>query len=146
MGCSSSKTSATVEDTKSSKPCSAKSSTTRMAAKKEYPASEAFTIPLESDDSPEMPLNETVRQPPKRIQQLLQEAASSEPLTLEELEEKQLKAEQRRQELMQQKLEILHKNAQMLMKPHGETAGEGEGEGEGEGDRNKVEEEQPEKV
>lgn len=95
---------------------------------------------MESDDGPEMPLNETVRQPPKRIQQLMQEAASSEPLPLEELEEKQLKAEQRRQELMQQKLEIIQKNAQMLMKPHEETVGEGEG------DRNEGEEELPEKV
>ncbi|EDV56985.2 uncharacterized protein LOC6548223 isoform X1 [Drosophila erecta] len=138
MGCSSSKTAATVEDSKSSKPGSAKSSATRMAAKKEYPASEAFTIPLESDDNAEMPLNETVRQPPKRIQLLMQEAASSEPLTLEELEEKQLKAEQRRQELMQQKLEIIQKNAQMLMRPHEETPGEG--------DRNEGAEEQPEKV
>ncbi|XP_026836603.1 uncharacterized protein LOC6548223 isoform X2 [Drosophila erecta] len=101
-------------------------------------ASEAFTIPLESDDNAEMPLNETVRQPPKRIQLLMQEAASSEPLTLEELEEKQLKAEQRRQELMQQKLEIIQKNAQMLMRPHEETPGEG--------DRNEGAEEQPEKV
>ncbi|XP_039482819.1 uncharacterized protein LOC120446092 [Drosophila santomea] len=142
MGCSSSKTSATVEDTHSSKPGSAKSSATRMDAKKEYPASEAFTIPLESDDNPEMPLNETVRQPPKRIQQLMQGAASSEPLTLEELEEKQLKAEQRRQELMQHKLEIIQKNAQMLMRPHGER----ETAGEGEGDRNEDEEEEPEKV
>ncbi|XP_043644675.1 uncharacterized protein LOC122614212 [Drosophila teissieri] len=142
MGCSSSKTSAPVEDTNSSKPGSAKSSATKMDAKKEYPASEAFTIPMESDDNPEMPLNETVRQPPKRIQQLMQEAASTEPLTLEELEEKQLKAEQRRQELMQHKLEIIQKNAQMLMRPHGETAGEDEGEG----DRNEDEKEQPEKV
>ncbi|KAH8348580.1 hypothetical protein KR084_008830 [Drosophila pseudotakahashii] len=124
MGCSgsSSKNSATVDDTKSPKPVSARSIKTKM----EYPASEAFTIPLETDDSPEMPLNETLRQPPKRIQQLMQEAASSEPPTLEELEDKQQKAEQRRQELMQQKLEIIQKNAQMLMRSHGENPGEKE--------------------
>ncbi|XP_017125181.1 uncharacterized protein LOC108144647 [Drosophila elegans] len=112
MGCSSSKSvDATADDRKS-----AKSTTTKMASKKEYPASEAFTIPLDSEENPEMPLNETLRQPPKRIQQMMQEAASSEPPTLEELEDKQQRAEQRRQELMQLKLEIIQKNAQMLMR------------------------------
>ncbi|KAH8337935.1 hypothetical protein KR067_011120, partial [Drosophila pandora] len=129
MGCSGSKSTATADDTKA--PVSAKS--TKMEAKKEYPASEAFTIPLEEDESPEMPLNETLRQPPKRIQQMLQEAAKAEPPTLEELEDKQQKAEHRRQELMQQKLEIIQKNAQMLMgRGHGgendeEEAGAGNG-------------------
>ncbi|KAI8039919.1 hypothetical protein M5D96_007344 [Drosophila gunungcola] len=100
MGCSSSKSvDATADDRKS-----AKSTTTKMASKKEY------------REKSEMPLNETLRQPPKRIQQMMQEAASSQPLTLEELEDKQQRAEQRRQELMQQKLEIIQKNAQMLMR------------------------------
>ncbi|XP_016953157.1 uncharacterized protein LOC108026645 [Drosophila biarmipes] len=128
MGCSGSKSSATEDDTKSPKPASAKSSKPKMAGQKEYPASEAFTIPLESDDSTELPLNETLRQPPKRIQQMMQEAASAEPPTLEELEDKQLKAEQRRQELMQQKLEIIQKNAQMLMRSPEEHPADGEDE------------------
>ncbi|KAH8401995.1 hypothetical protein KR009_009055, partial [Drosophila setifemur] len=119
MGCSSSKSTSTADDIKA--PVSAKS--TKMDAKKEYPASEAFTIPLEDDQNPEVPLNETLRQPPKRIQQLVQEAASIEPPTLEELEDKQQKAEQRRQELIQQKLEIIQKNTQMLMR-----SGQGENE------------------
>ncbi|XP_037714849.1 uncharacterized protein LOC119550315 [Drosophila subpulchrella] len=126
MGCSGSKSSATEEDTKSPKPTSAKSNKTKMAGHKEYPASEAFTIPLESDDNTELPLNETLRQPPKRIQQMMQEAASSEPPTLEELEDKQLKAEQRRLELMQQKLEIIQKNTQMLMRSHEDIPAAGE--------------------
>ncbi|XP_016991535.1 uncharacterized protein LOC108053407 [Drosophila rhopaloa] len=125
MGCSSSKSTATVDDTKLPKTVSAKSTKTKM----EYPASEAFTIPLESEETTEMPLNETLRQPPKRIQQMLQEAASSEPPTLEELEDKQQKAEQRRQELMQQKLEIIQKNAQMLMRSPGENPGDEENTG-----------------
>lgn len=45
----------------------------------------------------------------------MQHAAETEPLTLEEIEEKQLRAEQRRQELMQQKIETIQKNTQMLM-------------------------------
>jgi len=57
---------------------------------------------------------------------MMQEAASSEPPTLEELEDKQLKAEQRRQELMQQKLEIIQKNTQMLMRSHEDISAEGE--------------------
>ncbi|KAH8328838.1 hypothetical protein KR074_004101 [Drosophila pseudoananassae] len=125
MGCSGSKSTATADDIKA--PVSAKS--TKMEAKKEYPASEAFTIPLEVDENPEMPLNETLRQPPKRIQQMLQEAAKAEPPTLEELEDKQQKAEQRRQELMHQKLEIIQKNAQMLMRGHGDGDEEGAGNG-----------------
>lgn len=65
-------------------------------------------------------LNDTLRQPPRRLQQLMQHAAETEPLTLEEIEEKQLRAEQRRQELMQQKLETIQKNTQMLMRAPGE--------------------------
>ncbi|EDW33311.1 GL20057 [Drosophila persimilis] len=122
MGCSSSKSNPTIDDTKG--PVSAKSN--RMASNKEYPASEAFTIPLDTEQQPEMPLNETLRQPPKRIQQLMQEAAHSEPPTLEELEDKQQKAEQRRQELMQQKLEAIQKNVQILMR--GQSDGDGHGE------------------
>lgn len=60
-------------------------------------------------------LNDTLRQPPRRLQQLMQHAAETEPLTLAELEEKQLRAEQRRQELLQQKIEIIQKNTQMLL-------------------------------
>lgn len=60
-------------------------------------------------------LNDTLRQPPRRLQQLMQHAAETEPLTLEEIEEKQLRAEQRRQELMQQKIETIQKNTPMLM-------------------------------
>ncbi|XP_017145964.1 uncharacterized protein LOC108158242 [Drosophila miranda] len=122
MGCSSSKSAPTIDDTKG--PVSAESN--RMASNKEYPASEAFTIPLDTEQQPEMPLNETLRQPPKRIQQLMQEAAHSEPPTLEELEDKQQKAEQRRQELMQQKLEAIQKNVQILMR--GQSEGDGHGE------------------
>ncbi|KAH8284566.1 hypothetical protein KR018_004564 [Drosophila ironensis] len=121
MGCSNSKSTATADDIathKGSAPVSAKS--TKMDAKKEYPASEAFTIPLEPEETPEVPLNETLRQPPRRIQQMMQEAANAEPPTLEELEDKQQKAEQRRQELMQHKLEVIQKNAQILMRGHGE--------------------------
>ncbi|XP_017061985.1 uncharacterized protein LOC108101918 [Drosophila ficusphila] len=136
MGCSSSKSTASEEDPKSPKPVSAKSGRTKMDAKKEYPASEAFTIPLDTEENAEMPLNETMRQPPKRIQQMLQEAASAEPPTLEELEDKQQKAEQRRQELMQQKLETIQKNAQMLMRSPDENPGDPE---------NTKEEETPEK-
>lgn len=65
-------------------------------------------------------LNDTLRQPPRRLQQLMQHAAETEPLTLEEIEEKQLRAEQRRQELMQQKLETIQKNTQMLMRAPGD--------------------------
>ncbi|KAH8389842.1 hypothetical protein KR200_002590 [Drosophila serrata] len=127
MGCSSSKSTATVDDIKA-KPISAKS--TKMAGHKEYPASEAFTIPLDNEnDNAEVPLNETLRQPPKRIQQLMQEAASCEPPTLEELEDKQQKAEQRRLELMQQKLEIIQKNAQMMMRSHDPEAATETGDG-----------------
>ncbi|XP_022229915.1 uncharacterized protein LOC111079174 [Drosophila obscura] len=123
MGCSSSKTAPTIDDIKA--PVSARSNT--MASSKAYPASEAFTIPLDTEEQPEMPLNETLRQPPKRIQQIMQEAAHSEPPTLEELKDKQQKAEQRRQELMQQKLETIQKNTQMLMRGHMEGDGSGEG-------------------
>ncbi|KAH8301746.1 hypothetical protein KR059_010707, partial [Drosophila kikkawai] len=137
MGCSSSKSTATVDDIKT-KPVSAKS--TKMAGHKEYPASEAFTIPFDNEnENPEVPLNETLRQPPKRIQQMMQEAASSEPPTLEELEDKQQKAEQRRQELMQQKLETIQKNAQMLMRGH-EEAGTKTGDGDAEAPKENPEE------
>lgn len=71
-------------------------------------------------------LNDTLRQPPRRLQQLMQHAAETEPLTLEEIEEKQLRAEQRRQELMQQKLETIQKNTQMLMRASGEQEQEKE--------------------
>lgn len=71
-------------------------------------------------------LNDTLRQPPRRLQQLMQHAAETEPLTLEEIEEKQLRAEQRRQELMQQKLETIQKNTQMLMRVPGEHGQEEE--------------------
>lgn len=56
----------------------------------------------------------------------MQHAAETEPLTLEEIEEKQLRAEQRRQELMQQKLETIQKNTQMLMRVPGEQGQEEE--------------------
>ncbi|XP_034652624.1 uncharacterized protein LOC117891318 [Drosophila subobscura] len=121
MGCSSTKSAATLDDIKA-QPVSAGSH--RMASQKAYPASEAFTIPLDSEAQPELPLNETLRQPPKRIQQIMQEAAHTEPPTLEELHDKQQRAEQRRQELLQQKLETIQKNTQMLLRGHG---GEGEG-------------------
>lgn len=77
---------------------------------------------------PADPLNDTLRQPPKRLQQLMQQAAETEPLTLPELEDKLQKAEQRRQELMQQKIESIQKNTQMLMRGHGEHADEDDGE------------------
>lgn len=55
----------------------------------------------------------------------MQQAAETEPLTLEELEEKQQRAEQRRQELMQQKLEGIQKNTEkLLMRGHSEQAGD----------------------
>lgn len=85
--------------------------------------SEAFTIPLDDAASDTVPLNDTLRQPPKRLQQLMQQAAEAEPLTLDELEDKQQRAETRRQELMHQKLEAIQKNTQMLMQ-RGQTTDE----------------------
>ncbi|EDW77136.1 uncharacterized protein Dwil_GK22206 [Drosophila willistoni] len=132
MGCSNTKSSTSIDDTKAPAalspapapaPVSAKYDKKMDSARREYPASEAFTIPLDNELQSDVPLNETLRQPPKRIQQLMEEAASVEPLTLEELEDKQQKAEQRRQELMQQKLEIIQKNAQMLMRGHSTDGG-----------------------
>ncbi|EDW00636.1 uncharacterized protein LOC6559628 [Drosophila grimshawi] len=119
MGCSSSQATTTaIDETKAkTRPNS------KMAdlPKPEYPASEAFTIPLDDDvASSTDQLNDTLRQPPKRLQQLMQQAAETEPITFEELEDKQQRAEQRRQELLQQKVETIQKNTQMLMRAHGE--------------------------
>ncbi|KAL7737984.1 hypothetical protein ACLKA6_006344 [Drosophila palustris] len=122
MGCSSSKTTTTIDDTKAA---AATAPTTKKDNKMEYPASEAFTIPLDDVAHEQADqLNDTLRQPPKRLQQLMQQAAETEPLTLEELEDKQQRAEQRRQELMQQKIESIQKNTQMLMRGHGEQGDE----------------------
>ncbi|XP_033253533.1 uncharacterized protein LOC117192901 [Drosophila miranda] len=124
MGCSSSKSAPTIDDTKG--PVSANCLLPVSLSLCLTAASEDFTIPLDTEQQPEMPLNETLRQPPKRIQQLMQEAAHLEPPTLEELEDKQQKAEQRRQELMQQKLDAIQKNVQILMR--GQSEGDGHGE------------------
>lgn len=48
----------------------------------------------------------------------MQQAADTEPLTLDEIDDKQQRAEARRQELMQQKLEAIQKNTQMLTREH----------------------------
>ncbi|XP_064538084.1 uncharacterized protein LOC135428182 [Drosophila montana] len=132
MGCSNSKSTTAIDETKpkpapTTDPAKAKSNKMDALPKQEYPASEAFTIPLEEENSATaVPLNDTLRQPPKRLQQLMQQAAETEPLTLEELEEKQQRAEQRRQELMQQKLEGIQKNTEkLLMRGHGEQADDG---------------------
>ncbi|KAH8405157.1 hypothetical protein KR222_006587, partial [Zaprionus bogoriensis] len=118
MGCSSSKSTTAIDESKAA----AAKHNSKMADKPqhEYPASQAFTIPLDDVASPTDQLNDTLRQPPRRLQQLMQHAAETEPLTLDELEEKQQRAEQRRQELMQQKLETIQKNTQMLMRGAGE--------------------------
>ncbi|ALC41884.1 CG13578 [Drosophila busckii] len=126
MGCSNTK-STTAEDSKA--PTAAAAATTAATpkcnkmeetAKQEYPASEAFVIPLDEQSAAPLQLNDTLREPPKRLQQLMQQAAETEPLTLEEVEDKLQRAEQRRQELMQQKIENIQKTAQMLMQPQGE--------------------------
>ncbi|XP_030387603.1 uncharacterized protein LOC115634160 [Scaptodrosophila lebanonensis] len=118
MGCSNSKSTPVVDESKV--PAKSNKMEAMNSSKQEYPASEAFTIPLDNDDDKAVApqLNETLREPPKRIQELMRQAASTEPLTLDELEEKQQRAEQRRQELMQQKLETIQKNTQMLMRGH----------------------------
>ncbi|XP_034478411.1 uncharacterized protein LOC117784711 [Drosophila innubila] len=121
MGCSSSKTTTAIDD---SKAAATAPTTEKKDIKMEYPASEAFTIPLDDVADETDQLNDTLRQPPKRLQQLMQQAAETEPPTLLELEDKQQRAEQRRQELMQQKIESIQKNTQMLMREHGEQGDE----------------------
>ncbi|TDG42542.1 hypothetical protein AWZ03_011036 [Drosophila navojoa] len=138
MGCSNSKSATAVDETrakaapaaapgKSPPPAAAtettSSNTMDALPKQEYPPSEAFTIPLDEAASETVPLNDTLRQPPKRLQQLMQQAAEAEPLTLDELDAKQQRAEARRQELMQQKLETIQKNTQILMQ-RGQTSDE----------------------
>ncbi|KAH8403659.1 hypothetical protein KR215_000510 [Drosophila sulfurigaster] len=129
MGCSSSKSTTALDDNKAATGRTpAKATATPTATEKkdnkmaEYPASEAFTIPLDDTTSAPDQLNDTLRQPPKRLQQLMQQAAEAEPLTLLELEDRQQKAEQRRQELMQQKIETIQKNTQALMRAHSELS------------------------
>ncbi|EDW10835.2 MAP7 domain-containing protein 1 [Drosophila mojavensis] len=139
MGCSNSKSTTAVDETRTkatpapapapslppaAPPRETTSSNTMDALpKQDYPPSEAFTIPLDDAASDTVPLNDTLRQPPKRLQQLMQQAAEAEPLTLDELEDKQQRAETRRQELMHQKLEAIQKNTQMLMQ-RGQTTDE----------------------
>ena len=95
-------------------------------------ASEAFIIPLDgtlSDASkilkitPDtinepIEMNESLKKPPKRIQQLMEQASSSAEtecaITKADLEQKQQKAEERRKQLMQQKIETIQKTTQML--------------------------------
>ncbi|KAH8384817.1 hypothetical protein KR093_009016, partial [Drosophila rubida] len=121
MGCSSSKSTTALDDNKTTAAAGTATRATTAAKKDtqmsaEYPASEAFTIPLDDTSTEADQLNDTLRQPPKRLQQIMQQAADSEPLTLLELEDKQQRAEQRRQELMQQKIETIQKNTQTLMR------------------------------
>ncbi|XP_011204218.2 uncharacterized protein LOC105226834 [Bactrocera dorsalis] len=92
-----------------------------------YPASEAYIIPLSDDaetkvytaGAPEAEdlLAATVKkQPPKRIQELMEQAAENETATLnlQDLEEKLEKAEERRKEYLQQKITTIQKTTQML--------------------------------
>ncbi|CAD7012383.1 stathmin domain-containing protein 1 [Ceratitis capitata] len=99
------------------------------AETKQYPASEAYIIPLNDESetkvytagAPEAKdlLAATVKkQPPKRIQELMEQAAENEATTvnLQELEEKLEKAEERRKEYLQQKITTIQKTTQMLMR------------------------------
>ncbi|XP_067633624.1 uncharacterized protein [Eurosta solidaginis] len=104
-----------------------------------YPASEAFIIPLNDDaetkaynaGAPEVNdlLAATIKkQPPKRIQELIEQAAESETTgaNLQNLEEKLEKAEERRKEYLQQKITNIQKTTQMLMQSDFNELGEKE--------------------
>lgn len=56
------------------------------------------------------------KQPPKRIQELIEQAAENETTTvnLQDLEEKLEKAEERRREYLQQKITTIQKTTQLL--------------------------------
>ncbi|XP_017465079.1 PREDICTED: uncharacterized protein LOC108358323 isoform X2 [Rhagoletis zephyria] len=115
-----------VNDNKGSSNMCDKAKIEDMEANK-YPASEAFIIPLNdavetkvyTADAPEAKdlLAATVKkQPPKRIQELIEQAAENEAtaVNLQNLEEKLEKAEERRKEYLQQKIETIQKTTQML--------------------------------
>ncbi|XP_054738931.1 uncharacterized protein LOC129245012 [Anastrepha obliqua] len=92
-----------------------------------YPASEAFIIPLsdgaetkvytaDAEEAKDLLAATVKKQPPKRIQELIEQAAENEAATvnLQDLEEKLEKAEERRKEYLQQKITTIQKTTQML--------------------------------
>lgn len=95
--------------------------------KDKYPASEAYVIPLsdeaetkvytaDAQEAKDLLAATVKRQPPKRIQELMEQAAENEAATvnLQDLEEKLEKAEERRKEYLQQKITTIQKTTQLL--------------------------------
>ncbi|XP_054091140.1 uncharacterized protein LOC105210371 [Zeugodacus cucurbitae] len=96
--------------------------------KDKYPASEAYIIPLSDDvetkvynagaqEAKDLLAATVKKQPPKRIQELMEQAADNETATvnLQDLEEKLEKAEERRKEYLQQKITTIQKTTQQLL-------------------------------